>query len=145
MDEYPEEAKIECTNESEVTEVIPLQKSDEKSKKSKKKKNTNNNWKDKYERFYKNKKKFNLDIIRSEEGPFLFKIQLQYLRKGHKKLNKQKTSSDDLDADNNSMPGDKLKRKVLNFFKSSQHNAETDQPVKKSKDHIILNYDKIKL
>ena len=53
-------------------------KTNRKKKKKKVKNKYSKVWKDRYEKFYKNKKKFILDIIREEEGPFVFKIQLQY-------------------------------------------------------------------
>ena len=142
-----EEAKIEGKTSEVHNEPQPGNKNEEKPNK-KKKKRGNKDWKDKYERFYKNKKKFNLDIIRSEDGPFLFKIQLQYIpkqknKKGPKLGNENKYPSD---PNGNSMDGDKLKQKVLNFFKSSQQKVETENPANQAtKPKIQLNYDKLKI
>jgi hypothetical protein len=143
-------------------------------KKKKKFKKGVKNWKEKYEKFYKNKKKFILDIIREEEGPFLFKIQLQYNRfvnninqskKKSKFAEKENLSAMTpeeesknlfaVDENNNTINADKLKAKFLKFFKISQIRVEEqdkviEKPQKKKKKKIekpciLLHYDKIKL
>lgn len=35
------------------------------------------NWEDKYNRFYKGDKKFNLELIRKSKAPFKFKLQFE--------------------------------------------------------------------
>lgn len=80
-----EEVKTERPDtETCVTEADPAKT----AKKKKYKNKYSKTWREKYEKFYKNKKKFILDLIREEEGPFLFKLQLQY----HHRKGKSKSS-----------------------------------------------------
>ncbi|CAI2367680.1 unnamed protein product [Moneuplotes crassus] len=119
-----------------------------KGKKKKKYKNKyTKKWKEKYEKYYKNKKKFILDLIREEEGPFLFKLQLQYHHRVSKKKSKEpKETLAEADKDGNTIPAEKLKSKLLAFFKASQFKPEEGEKQKKmKKEHVILNYDKIKI
>ena len=102
--------------------------------------------------FIRTRNKFILDIIREEEGPFLFKIQLQYIdvRKGKKKFKviteDGKIEDPKTGDDNNTISAEKLRSKVLSFFKRSQSKPETETaPKKKAKFSLDLNYDKIKL
>lgn len=145
IDQPAEECQTQLTEITEGPELSSITKSDEKPKRARKKK-VATNWKEKYEKFYKNRKKFSLDIIRSEEGPFLFKIQLQYIWKRKKKQVWIDSESNPQTSDGNSIPGDKLKCKVLNFFKSSQTKNETEnEPTGQTNRLMNLNYDKIKI
>lgn len=151
--ETAEPIKENLTQISEKPVEQPSAKTDAPKKKKKKFKNKYvKNWKSKYEKFYKNKKKFILDIIREEEGPFLFKLQLQYneSKKPRNSGKKQNSSSSDTlstpDEDGNTYPPEKLKSKVLKFFKTSKFKPETDiKSGKKKKMILSVNYEKVKI
>lgn len=108
-------------------------------------------WKEKYERFYKNKKKFVLDVIREEDGPFLFKIMMEC--KGVRESDSGKVQGKLKGSKGGQPEGvspEKLRAKVLNFFKSTQIKPETEENESKKRKKrktvkLALNYDKLKL
>lgn len=113
---------LDKNNTATAEHQEPVQSTEEKegSKTCKKKKYKNKyvkHWKDRFENYYKNDKKFNLNIIREQDGPFLFKIQLEYCPqlKAKGKCKSKKTKQPvKLEA---KLPDDKFKSKILSFFK----------------------------